>query len=157
MNRSVPALLRLWSLIAAGALLAGCASTYSLTLMPRNSGKLYYGEAVERSAGGPADLSVTIEDKTYTGNWVAQTPGQTTGYVSAGFGWWGRRGGVGIGGPVVVDNPTGGESKALLQAPDGSGLRCDFRGLGAGRSGGGTCQDDKGLLYDVQIRLKDRS
>jgi hypothetical protein len=161
MTRPAPSPTRLLALLAAGlaaVVLAGCASTYSLTLMPRNSGKLYYGEAVEQSAGGPADVSVTIEDKTYSGNWVAQTPGQSSGYVSGGFGWFGRRGGIGFGGgPVVVDNPTGGESKALLQAPDGTGLRCDFRGLGAGRSGGGTCQDDKGLLYDVQIRLKDRS
>jgi hypothetical protein len=148
---------RLLPLLAAGTLLAGCASSYSLTLMPRNSGKLYYGEAVEQSSGGPADVSVTIEDKTYTGNWLAATPGQTSGYVSGGIGWFGRRGAIGVGGgPVVVDNPTGGESKALLQAADGSGLRCDFKGLGAGRSGGGICQDDKGLLYDVQIRRKDR-
>jgi uncharacterized protein YceK len=152
MNRS--ALLALTAALA----LSGCASTYSLTLMPRNSGKLYYGEAVEQSAGGPANVSVTIDDKTYSGTWIATTPRSTSGYVSGGFGWYGRRGGIGIGGgPVVVDNPTGGESKALLQAPDGSGLRCDFRGLGSGQTGGGTCQDDKGLLYDVQIRVKGSS
>lgn len=147
---------RLLPPLAAALLLASCASSYTLTLMPRNSGKLYYGEAVEQSAGGPASVSITIDSQTYTGNWVAATPGQTSGYVTGGFGWFGRRGGIGIGGPVVVDNPTGGESKALLQAADGAGLRCDFKGLGAGRSGGGVCQDDKGLLYDVQIRLKDR-
>jgi hypothetical protein len=135
--------------------LAGCASTYELTLMPRTSGKLFYGQAVEQSAGGAADVSITIEDKTYNGNWVATTEGRSTGYVSGGIGWGWRRGGIGVGSaPVVIDNAAGGEAKALLQAPDGSGLRCDFKGLGPGRTGGGTCQDDKGLLYDVQIRLK---
>ncbi len=153
MNRT--ALLSRLILGAAVLALTGCASTYSLTLMPRNSGKLYYGEAVEQSAGGPAVVTVQIDDKVYTGNWVASTPASTTGYVSGGFGWYGRRGGIGFGGgPVVVDNPSGGESKALLQSADGAGLRCDFRGTGSRASGGGTCTDDKGLVYDVQIRIK---
>ncbi|MEW5881055.1 MAG: hypothetical protein AB1761_11510 [Pseudomonadota bacterium] len=136
-------------LSAGVVLIAGCASTYELTLMPRTAGKLYYGEAVQR--GSQADVSVTIEGKTYTGTWVEVTPDRTTGYVS---GWWGwRRSGIGT--TVTVDNPAGGEAKALLQAADGSGLRCDIRGMAYGRSGGGTCQDDKGLVYDVQIRLKE--
>jgi hypothetical protein len=135
--------------------LAGCASTYQLTLMPRTAGKLYYGEAVEQTAGGVANVSVTIDEKTYTGTWLATTPDRTTGTISGGIGFGGRRGGFGIGtAPVVIDNPTGGESKALLQAPDGAGLRCDFKGTSTGRSGGGTCMDDKGLVYDVQIALK---
>jgi len=135
--------------ISAVILLAGCASTYELTLMPRTSGKLYYGEAIQR--GTQADVTVTIEGKTYTGTWVEVAPDRTTGYVT---GWWGwRRSGIGT--TVTVDNPAGGEAKALLQAADGSGLRCDIRGMAYGRSGGGTCQDDKGLVYDVQIRLKE--
>jgi hypothetical protein len=132
------------------ALLVGCSTAYQLTLMPRTSGVLYYGEAFE--TGSQADVSVTIDKKTYTGNWVYSTPERTTGYVSGGWGW--RR--SAIGGTVTVDNPGGGEAKALLQAADGSGLRCDFRGMASGRTGGGTCQDDKGLLYDVQIRVKER-
>ncbi len=144
---------RVFLAMAAAAALAGCASTYQITLMPRTSGKLYYGEATEETAGGPASMTVTIEDKTYTGTWVPVTPGQTTGYVSGGVGWGWRRGGLGVG-TVTMDNPTGGESKALLQAADGSGLRCDLRGMGARTGGGGVCQDDKGLMYDVQIRLK---
>jgi len=136
--------------IVFASLLAGCASTYQLTLMPRTSGVLYYGEAVEE--GSQANVSVTIDKKTYAGTWVYSAPDRTTGYVSGG---WGRRRSA-IGGTVTVDNPSGGEAKALLQATDGSGLRCDFRGMAYGRSGGGTCQDDKGLIYDVQIRAKER-
>lgn len=141
--------------VAAMLGLAGCASTYQLTLMPRTAGKLYYGEAVEQSGSVEAILTITIEDKTYTGTWVAATPDRTSGTISGGIGFGGRRGGFGIGtAPVVIDNPSGGESKALLQAVDGSGMRCDFKGTGSGRSGGGTCTDDKGLVYDVQIKLK---
>ena len=143
------------SALALVVALGGCASTYQLTLMPRTAGKLYYGEAFERSGSNETTLNITIEDKTYSGTWVAATPDRTSGTISGGFGFGGRRGGFGIGAaPVVIDNPSGGESKALLQAPDGSGMRCDFRGTGTGRSGGGTCTDDKGLVYDVQIEVK---
>ena len=138
-------------------LLAGCTSTYQLTLMPRTSGTLYFGEAVE--GGTEAELSVTIDKKTYIGTWVYSAPDRTTGYVSGGWGWGGRHYGYGYGlggSTVIADNPLGGETKALLQAADGSGLRCDFRGMAYRRTGGGTCLDDKGLLYDVQIRPKER-
>lgn len=132
---------------AAAALLAGCASTYHLTLMPRDSGRLYEGVAQD-SGGSEGTMSVTIEGRTYTGTWVEVTPERTTGYVSGGFGsrrFWGA------GGVVSMENPAGGEAKALLRSPDGAGLRCDLR-AGSGRAGGGVCLDDKGLAYDVQIR-----
>ena len=141
-------------ILLAGALalaLAGCATTYQLTLMPRDSGKLYQG-TLDDDSSGDGRLTVTIEDKTYVGTWVQSVPERATGYVSGGFGW-GRRG-VGLGSMITLDAPGGGEAKALLQAPDGSGLRCDFRG-GQGR-GGGLCRDDRGREYDVQIRPAER-
>jgi hypothetical protein len=130
-------------------LLAGCTSTYSLTLMPRNSGQLYYGEAVSKS-GEETLVTVTIGERTYRGNWLVAQPPPTTGLVIGGI-FGSRRSGIGT--SVVVDNPAGTEAKALLRSDDGSGLRCDFKGVHSG-SGGGTCQDDKGLVYDVQIRHK---
>ena len=54
--------------LAAAAALTGCASNYQLTLMPRNSGTLFYGDAVEQSAGGEAIVTVNIDEKIYTGN-----------------------------------------------------------------------------------------
>jgi hypothetical protein len=145
--------------LAAAAALTGCASSYQLTLMPRNSGTLFYGDAVEQSAGGEAIVTVNLDEKIYTGNWVPVSSGRSSGFVSGGIGWGGggrgRYGGIGVGtAPVVIDNGEGAAAKALLQAADGSGLRCDFRGLQPSSSAGGTCQDDKGLVYDVQIRLK---
>jgi hypothetical protein len=138
---------RLFTLAIAAFLAAGCASTYQLTLMPRDSGKLYYGTA-EDDSSGDGRLTITIEDKTYTGTWVQSVPDRATGYVSGGFGW-GRRGG-GFGSFITMDTPGGGEAKALLRSADGAGLRCDFRG-GQGR-GGGVCRDDRGREYDVQVR-----
>ena len=53
--------------LAAGAIAAtaaGCATTYELTLMPRNSGKLYQGEA-SGPMGGDMKVTVTIDDRVY--------------------------------------------------------------------------------------------
>jgi hypothetical protein len=144
--------MRSFILVAALAL-AGCASTYNLTVMPRDSGKLYTGTA-DDNGNGEGRISITIEDKTYSGTWVETQPSQTSGYVSGGVGYgrgWGWRGGAGF---VTMDNPEGGAAKALLNAPDGSGLRCDFRS-GSGR-GGGMCADDKGRVFDVQVRRAEK-
>ena len=138
--------------IAAALLLTGCASTYQLTLMPRDSGRTYSGVMGNVSSGqGP--ISVTIENRTYSGTWVESAPAYTTGWVGGGLGYGHRGwGGWGWGGGTIhMDTPGGGASKALLTAPDGSGLRCDLRGTRSG--GGGECRDDKGKEYDVQIRL----
>ena len=135
---------------ALALLLAGCTSTYSLTLMPRDSGQTYYGEAVSHS-GEETQVTVTIGERTYKGNWVIAQPPPSTGFSIGGF-FGGHRGGA-MGTSVIIDQQAGSEAKALLRADDGSGLRCDLRGANTG-SGSGTCQDDSGLVYDVQIRSK---
>ena len=131
--------------------LAGCASTYHLTLMPRDSGRTYTGSMGGLNSGqGP--ISVTIEGKTYNGTWVESAPASTTGWVSGGAGYGYRGWGWGMGGGTIhMDTPGGGAAKALLSASDGSGLRCDLRGTRSG--GGGECRDDKGKEFDVQIRV----
>jgi hypothetical protein len=136
--------------LALAALLAGCASNYSLTLMPRDSGQQYFGEAA--SAGGDeADVSIVIGTRTYKGTWVVTRPPPSTAVgVGGTFGPYWR----GMGTTVVIDTQAGTDAKALLRADDGSGLRCDFRGVHGAGSGGGTCQDDQGQVYDVQIRAK---
>jgi hypothetical protein len=135
--------------LALATLLAGCTSTYSLTLMPRDSGQLYHGEALGQT-GGDTHVSVVIGERTYQGNWVVADPAPTTGFVIGGI-FGGRR--AGVGSSVVIDNPAGTEAKALLRSADGRGLRCDFKGV-TGPAGSGTCQDDQGLVYDVQLRRK---
>jgi hypothetical protein len=129
--------------------LAGCASTYSLTLMPRTSGQMYYGEATSKP-GQDAEVTISIGERVYRGTWVVNNPPPTTGFVVGGV-FGSRRSGIGT--SVVIDNPAGTDAKALLRASDGSGLRCDLKGVHSG-SGSGTCQDDQGLVYDVQIRSK---
>jgi len=135
--------------IALATLLAGCATNYSLTLMPRTSGQQYFGEALS-TGGDEANVSIVIGERTYKGAWVVSRPPPATGISFGGmFGTYGR----GVGTSVSVDQAGGGEAKALLRAGDGSGLRCDFKGINGGGAGG-TCLDDQGLVYDVQIRAK---
>jgi hypothetical protein len=135
--------------IALAALLAGCTTSYSLTLMPRNSGQVYSGEASGRT-GGEMQLSIEIGERLYQGSWVVNEPAPTTGLVIGGV-FGSRRSGVGT--SVVIDNPAGTEAKALLRSADGHGLRCDFKGV-TGAAGSGSCQDDQGLVYDVQLRRR---
>jgi len=129
--------------------MSACAVNYDLTLMPRDSGKLTYGSA--RTLGnGEASVTITVGDTIYTGNWVQVTPVQTASYVGASYWGWGGWGPYG-----EVDRTVGDTvAKALLQTPDGlHGMRCDFYGLSGGK-GSGKCTDDKGLVYDVQIRAR---
>ena len=139
---------RFMALALAALAAGGCASTYQLTLMPRDSGKLYHGTADELSAT-EGRIAIEIDGKAYAGTWVQTVPDRATGYLSGG---WGMRRGFGAGAVVSLDYPQGGEAKALLTAPDGSGLRCDLRGGQGSSSGGGLCHDDRGRLFDVQIR-----
>ena len=141
--------MRIFLVLFAAGVLGGCATSYQLSLMPRDSGKIYSGVA-EDAGSGEGKITITIESKTYNGTWVQSGPDRSSGYVSGGlgFGRWGRGGGLGT--VIVLDNPQTGEAKALLTAADGSGLRCDLRS-GQGH-GGGVCRDDKGREYDVQLR-----
>jgi hypothetical protein len=141
--------------LATALALSGCATTYQMNLMPRDSGRMYTGSVVDNGSG-EGRVTVQIESRTYTGTWVNVTPDRTSGWVSGGFGFGRGRFGFGsIGTSIMVDNPYGAESKALLNAQDGSGLRCDFRN-GSG-FGGGTCRDDAGREYDVQLRRAPRT
>jgi hypothetical protein len=142
-------------LAAAAALsLAGCATTYELAVMPHDSGRIFTGRATDTGSGqGP--ISIDLENRQYTGTWVATTPSRTYGVVAGGWGW-GRGWGWGAAGSTVsMDNPAGTEAKALLQSQDGTGLRCDLR-IGQG-TGGGMCRDDAGRVYDVQLRPAPRA
>jgi len=136
--------------LAGALLLSACANQYDLTLMPRDSGKLFTGHAEQH--GDEAQVTISAGGREYTGTWVQSAP-ETTTYAAGYYGGWGGPWG-GYGAPMQSDVSNGrAVAKALLQSADGSGLRCDFFGLQGGH-GVGKCTDDHGLVYDVQIRLR---
>ncbi len=128
--------------------LGACATNYDLTLKPRDGDTPTYGTAQDLG-NGQATVSVTVKDRIFTGTWTPVAAENATNYVDASsWGWsgWGPFG-------TIHRSRGDGTAKALLQSSDGGVMRCDFFGL-AGGSGSGRCTDDKGLLYDVQIRSR---
>ncbi len=138
---------RSWAAVCALAL-GACATHYDLTLMPNNSGKLIHGTATSLN-NGEASVTITTAERIYTGNWIEVTPSYLTDTVGASA--WGWRGWAPFG--QMQTSPGNSSAKALLQAEDGAGMRCDFFGLTGGQ-GTGKCYDDQGLVYDVQIRSR---
>src|SRR5215210_6325603 len=105
-----------YAAIVTALALAGCASSYELKVMPRDSGRIYTGTAQD-AGNGEGTISITLDNKAYNGTWTETQPSTATGYVMGGFGW-GRRGWGGLGSFITMDNPQGGEAKALLTSSD---------------------------------------
>lgn len=141
LNRSVIAL-------AVVVALSGCA--YQLSAMPRDGGQLYYGEATNNQMGG-GSVTLTIEGRTYTGQWVRT--GSNDSYTILTTHARNNRGGTSTGTAFGQTVGAGGTGKAMLSSPDGKGLRCEFSGGGSG-SGGGICIDDAQRVYDLMFSYK---
>lgn len=136
------------ALLLASLTLGGCAVQYDLTLTPRDGGNPALGTA-HNLGPGQARVSIDIGEKTYRGTWTQIAPERSETYVGASsWGWWDW-------GPNSASARAAGQTvaKALLQALDGSTLRCDFFGTTLGH-GTGTCIDDKGQIFDVQFRSR---
>jgi len=135
------------------ALVGGYATGNDLSLMTGTSGTLRIGEACRPAGSRETQVRNVIDGKGYAVTWVVTAPDYASGYFDAGYEYGSGHGAFGIAtSPVIVD-PAGGEAKALLRTADGSRLRCDLK-EGSG-SGGAICQGDRGILYDVQIRLRE--
>lgn len=140
--------MRRYLIALSAAVLAGCA--YQLTLMPRDSGQVYRGEATEDQMGG-GTLRVTIDGRLYAGHWVSTSSNDSFTILNT-YGR-GARGGSFTGTGFGQSYGAGGTGKAMLSSQDGKGLRCEFTSSGYG-SGGGVCVDDGGRVYDLMFTYK---
>lgn len=131
---------------ALAILLAGCA--YQVTMMPRDSGKVYQG-TFNSKGNGTADMSVTIEGTTYSGQAVRVSSNDSFGFAQM-FGSNNRGGKVQTFGTSYQAGDV--TMKAIMSSPDGKGLRCDVSGRDA--TGGGICVDDMQRIYDVVLVRK---
>lgn len=105
-------------------LISGCA--LKVQLMPRDSGKMYFGTAMD-SGSGSGTISITIDDRNYSGTWTSVSSGDTFGFAQiygggkSSFGSFQNYGGTR-------------NQKAMLSTPDGRGLRCETTGDGMGHA-----------------------
>ena len=122
--------------------LAGCASTYDMNLMPRQSGKIYIGTASKQG------VEINIEGEVFRGSLVKVGSNERFGFS--------QKFATINGAPVQAfsNSYQSGDAfaKGLLASAEGHGLRCDIRF--SGRSGGGICLDDKEMVYDLTITRK---
>lgn len=127
--------------------LTGCA--YQLTAMPRDGGKIYRGEASSNGMGS-GTMSLTIDDRTYTGRWVVTSRNDSFTILNT----YGKnsRGGTATGTGFAQNYGGGGTLKAMLTSADGKGMRCELSGTSSG-TGGGVCMDDDGRVFDIQYSL----
>lgn len=132
--------MRLALITAACAVLAGCA--FQVTMMPRDSGKVYLGQM--SGSGGVGTMTMNIEAKTCTGPVVRVGANETFGFANT-FGTNSR--GVTTTGFTTISTFGDVYLKALLSCSDGGGLRCDISGRFP--SGGGICADDTGRVFDM--------
>jgi hypothetical protein len=136
------------SIVSSLLVLSGCA--YQLSAMPRDSGKLYQGTATNNQMGG-GDVTLTIEDVTYSGKWARTSSNDS--YTILTTQSRTNRGGTVTGTGFGQTYGAGGTGKAMLSSSTGKGMRCEFSGGGFG-AGGGICIDDSGRVFDLQFSYK---
>ncbi len=136
--------MRKLTLTALALLLAGCTSTASLKLVAREGGESAHG-VLRSTDGSTGQMTVYAGSKTYTGTWVGTRPHDTTSFsIGFGAGRWRAAGG---GGTIVTHGPAG-SGLALLNAPDGTTMRCEVKGDTGG--GFGVCYAGE-RVYDMQV------
>lgn len=128
------------------ALLSGCA--YNVTVMPRDSGKTYTG-SMEGSGGGTGMMTVSIDGDACTGPVAKVASNESFGFATL-YGRNNKGGFASASGSTYSDGDV--TLKAMLSCNSGKGFRCDVTGRGA--SGGGTCLDDQGKIYDLIVIRK---
>ena len=130
--------------IALAMLLGGC--THNIYIMGANGTT---GTAEVTTFGNHSgSITINLGGKVYTGRWVYAPGGGAIGLGTATASAGGQ---TATATSTYVGLPTGGPGTVLASAPDGSTLRCAFSFSEWGRTGIGTCLDNAGQRYDLQI------
>jgi hypothetical protein len=124
------------SIVISALILTSCA--YTMQLMPRDSGNIYKG-SVQSDWKGSGKLSVQIEDRFCSGQFVTAASNDSFGFFQSYGGRTATNGSVQTFG-------TSATYKALMTCTDNTGLRCDVEG---GDTGAGICVDSNGKVYDL--------
>lgn len=125
--------------------LSGCA--HHLYFQGRTSGAQGTATVVTNAGQGHA-ISILLNGKTYTGQWVYVPNGGSITFANA-FATSGAATASAFG--TGYNMPVQGNGSILASAPDGASLRCVFNYSQWNNEGTGICQDSAGETYDLQI------
>ena len=93
-------------------------------------------------------MTILLANKEFKGQWILAETGGSVG-IAAMTENSGTSMATATG--VLVGLPTGGNGSILASASDGTNLRCLFNFSEINLKGTGTCRDNKGEMYDLQI------
>ncbi len=127
-------------------LVSGCA--YNLTLMPRDSGRMYTG-VLDSDGTGSGSIKIDLDGDTCSGPAARVASNESFGFANT-YAMNNR----GTQASAFTSGYASGDVtiKALLVCRSGRGVRCDMTGRGS--SGGGICVDDSGRVFDVIANRK---
>ena len=127
-------------------LISGCA--HQVTLASRKNGER--GVATVTTTGNKSgEIEISLRGKIYRGTWVYMLQGGGVGFSNMTM-VSGTRVATGSGNFIAM--PMGGPGNMIASTEDGSTIRCSFQFSEWGRNGIGVCEDNKGEVYDLQIR-----
>lgn len=129
--------------------LASC--THSLTLMSQNNGDIGLGSANELGR----TVAISLNGESYNGNYsyVEQGNVSFSNAYAQGSVYSGARSAYAsaYGNSATINQSYVGGGSIIARSESGKGIRCQFSFSTMSRSGAGICQDDKKVVYDLQI------
>jgi hypothetical protein len=137
------------SALVAALLLSACTPT--VTMMGRTTGDVGQGSLKGAYFGTGGPIYVVLRNERYEGTWLTvRDPGATGFSLLAAFG---RNGGSEQGAVFGVRHSDSGFGTAIMHAPSGATLRCEFRYSNVTGTAIGVCQHKDGEIFDVQGKL----
>lgn len=141
--------MRRLAILAAGLLTACAAPT--VTMMGRTTGALAEGTFKGGVFTNGGSMNVTLRGEHYEGTWLTvRDPGSMSFSLLSTFG---RNGGGATGSIFGIKESNAGFGTAMMHAPSGATLRCEFRYSNATASAIGVCQHKDGEVFDLQAKL----
>lgn len=131
--------------IAVTAILCGCAG-HTVYMTGRTNGLTAQNKFRLRNQGD--EISFTLGGETYTGHWVYVEGGSSIGIGTATT-FAGAQSATATG--MVLGMSTTASGTYIGSSPSGATLRCSYEFSEMNLKGIGTCLDNKGETYDVQI------
>lgn len=131
-------------------LLTSCVNlTPTAMVMGRESGVMGSGDVKNILFGNSGPIEIKIEDQVYSGTWVAvRDPGSTQFSLLNAYS---VNGGAVFGSALGASQADGGYGTAMLSAPSGDTLHCEYRYSNVTATANGICKHKNGEIFDLQV------